>query len=318
MLTKRNPDLFWFSHNGITLYSKLKDKDDKYEIKMTASTIELDPFRISVINGAQTVSNFLRASEEVKTLLQKADKQITPKEANEIVNKALEMLKVKTIIISGPGDYVDDISLGLNTQIPVGEDDKVVNLKTTKRINELLSKVNIRIVRSGEYMDNYCMSPQKMIKTYFTVIGEPGKARNLDTKNLETHLIKAESDIRNGIESQNGIDVSLKQAVQASIWWENNSLNRMNASKGIENIMKNACYYFCSYVGKYIEYKKIETPVTDEQYLTIFISMTQKIANINSTREKGKEISSNDFKTDDLFKKVVMMLMMEEDNSNEV
>ena len=41
--------------------------------------------------------------------------------ATEIVNEVLERFDCKNIIINGTDEYVSDISLGLNTQIPVGK-----------------------------------------------------------------------------------------------------------------------------------------------------------------------------------------------------
>ncbi len=310
LVLKRNPNLFWFSHNGISIYSKLKDNKDAYRVIRESSTIELDPFRISVINGAQTITNFFKASDEVKNLILNTNKSITVEKAKEIVTAALEKIMVKAIIICGPTEYISDITLGLNTQIPVGEDAQVLNESTIKFFNRILGKENIKLVRPGEYMDDYCLPPQKLAKLYFVVKGEPGKARNLNLKNLDAYF----KDIKEELKNDNGsLLINMKTAILSSIWWKNNSVKRIEASKGIENIMRNANYYFWSFVNEYIKLANLDLPISDEQYLDMFESLVHIVSDINDTREKGKEVNSNDFKGDDMYKIIISNLEKELD-----
>lgn len=159
-------------------------------LKRNASIVELNPLNITVINGAQTITNFLRTSEETKNLLMRTNKSIDENIATEIVNEVLERLIVKTIIINGTDEYVSDISLGLNTQIPVGNNENVVTMNEVNKINKLLKTTNLKIIRAGEFTDDLCMMPQKLVKMFFVAMGEPGKARNLDTKNWRIILRK--------------------------------------------------------------------------------------------------------------------------------
>ncbi len=306
LFMRRKPSLFWFSHNGISIYSKLKDKDDSYRIIRKSATIELDPFRISVINGAQTITNFFKASEEVKSIILRANKTIGKDDAETIVRDALEKIKVKTTIINGPADYISDITLGLNTQIPVGEDEQVITDKTLTRCNKILSNVNIKIVRPGEYMDDFCLTPQKFVKWYYVAKNEPGRARNLNVKKLREDFEHIDKALNNtGMEE---LLEKMRQSILSSIWWRNSSDERSEASKDIESIMANATYYFCSYVNKYIELAKYSEPITEELYMGMFTSLVQKISEINDTRKKGNEVSSNDFKSDDMYKDIISKL----------
>ena len=79
IIKRRKPELFWYSHNGITIYSKKDKLSQNNLLKRNASIVELNPLNITVINGAQTITNFLRTSEETKNLLMRTNKSIDEK-----------------------------------------------------------------------------------------------------------------------------------------------------------------------------------------------------------------------------------------------
>ena len=301
IIKRRRPELFWYSHNGITIYSKKSKDNANYLLKRDASIIELNPFNITVINGSQTITNFLRTSEEIKLLLMRKNKDIDANIASEVVEQALDRLLVKTIIINGLDEYVGDISLGLNTQIPVGNNENVVTMDQVKEINKELEREKLRIVRSGQIVDDLCMLPQKFVKMYLIATGEPGKARNLDTKNLEEY-IKA---IANELKINESIAKKIKKAVYAECWWGDNLSYRIENSGNIENVMKNACYYFCSYYLEYLKTNEKGDTTGDELFKKIFLSLRDKIVIINNSKERGKELTSNDFKSDALFDDII-------------
>lgn len=304
IIKRRKPELFWYSHNGITIYSKKDKLSQNNLLKRNASIVELNPLNITVINGAQTITNFLRTSEETKTLLMRTNKSINENIATEIVNEVLERLIVKTIIINGTDEYVSDISLGLNTQIPVGNNENVVTMSEVNKINKLLKTTNLKIIRAGEFTDDLCMMPQKLVKMFFVAMGEPGKARNLDTKKLEDYI----KEIANELEENVSVAESIKKAVQAEIWWRSNSSYRLMNSGNVENIMKNACYYFCSYYLEYLRINENEGITESASFEKAFLSLREKIDAINSTKEKGKELTSNDFKNNVLYKDILKKL----------
>lgn len=301
IIKRRKPELFWYSHNGITIYSKKRKSNTDYLLKREASIIELNPLDITVINGAQTITNFLRTSEEVKVLLMRKNKEIDENAASEVIDQVLERLLVKTIIINGLDEYVGDISLGLNTQIPVGNNENVVTMRQVSEINKKLEFANLKIVRSGEIIDDLCMLPQKFVKMYLVAKGEPGKARNLDTKKLEEYI----KNIANELEMDVSVAEEIKKVVQAEIWWGSNLSYRVMNSGDIENIMKNACYYFCSYYLEYLKINEKEGVTGNELLEKTFLSIREKIVVINNSKEKGKELTSNDFKSDLLYDEIL-------------
>lgn len=304
IIKRRKPELFWYSHNGITIYSKKPKLNANYLLRRNASTVELNPLNITVINGAQTITNFLRASEEVKLFLMRANKSIDENMASKIINQVLERLIVKTIIINGSDEYVSDISLGLNTQIPVGNNENVVTMSEVNTINKLLESANLKIVRAGEFIDDLCMLPQKLVKMYFAAMGEPGKARNLDTKNLEDYI----KEIAKELKADVSVVELIKKAVLAEIWWRSNSNYRVMNSDDVENIMKNACYYFCSYYIEYLKINEKEGIIGNDLFENAFTSLREKISIINNSKEKGKELTSNDFKGSLLYEEILREL----------
>ena len=58
------PENFWFYHNGISIYSYEK------VLETSANQIMLSPDMVSVINGAQTLTNFFLEVESVEILLE--------------------------------------------------------------------------------------------------------------------------------------------------------------------------------------------------------------------------------------------------------
>ena len=304
IIKRRKPELFWYSHNGITIYSKKGKLSASHLLKRNASIVELNPLNITVINGAQTITNFLRASEETKALLMRINKSIDENMATEMVNQVLERLFVKTIIINGSDEYVSEISLGLNTQIPVGNNENVVTMSEVNEINGLLKSTKLKIVRAGEFTDDLCMLPQKLVKMFFAAMGEPGKARNLDTKKLEDYIKEIAKELKADVSTAELI----KKAVQAEIWWRSNSSYRVMNSGNVENIMKNACYYFCSYYLEYLGINEKEGIVENVSFENVFLSLREKIDVINSTKEKGKELTSNDFKNNALYEDILKKL----------
>ena len=310
IMVRRNTCLFWYSHNGITIFSKKKDKNDKYKLNRNGSYVTLHPLRISVINGAQTITNFYNAADEIQNLIIKTSNDITERESKAIVDRALETLEVKTIIINGPADYVSKITLGLNTQIPVGENEQVVGQKeTVDDINKILEKSGIKIVRTGEYIDEFWILPQKFVKMYLVVRQQPGRARNFDKNKTQTIINEA----KDYIDKHEEFAEQLKKVLQAEGWWRTNSEYRFKNSKTIKDIMSNACYYYC---GFWLIYSRgvIENSDESETYhKQAFDKLVDKIQVINI--RKKDPISSNDFKRDELFELIKMKFEADDANT---
>ncbi len=300
LMMKRNTSLFWYSHNGITIFSRKKAVGEKYKIKRDGSFVTLDPLRISVINGAQTITNFNNASEDIKRLIVRADKTITQKKAEQIVNKALSTLKVKTIIINGPADCVGNIALGLNTQIPVGENEQAIALSEIKEINKSIESLGLKIVRNGEDLDEFWMKPQRFVKMYLLIRQKPGVARNLKNNQIETYIreaneYKEESDYFGEL---------LRKVILAEVWWKDNTEFRDANSKGLQYVLSNGCYYYCSYRLKYLDfYKNTSEEVSYEKTFDSFVDIIKELKD-----SKYRILTSNSFKTDDLYNDIIEKL----------
>ena len=307
LINERQSLLFWYSHNGITIYSKRSEHENNSSIKRYASIVELQPNDVSVINGAQTITDFQIVSEEMKQKLVSLDNRIDDKVAQETVKEALALLMVKTTIIDGPAELVGTISLGLNTQIPVGDDEQVANTKYVKSINSKLEGEELRIVRAGEYIDDYCMLPKRFVKLFIAAQSRPGLARNLDTKKISEYI----KDASLIISKDKTIVQLLKKVIHAERWWHTNKQYRIDHSQGIENIMKNARYYYCSYWIE-CEKKAINDEVNEPvSYEKVYDSLVEKIRIINDSKKKGEELNSNSFKNEQVFSELMEMLKRE-------
>ena len=111
------PENFWFYHNGISIFS--------YEevLETPANQIVLTPDMVSVINGAQTLTNFFLEVENVEMLLETVlGGKTKVSSARAIVDSIIRTIYVKTIIIYGDDKFVRPITHGLNTQIPILEE----------------------------------------------------------------------------------------------------------------------------------------------------------------------------------------------------
>ena len=129
-----DPKYFWFCHNGITIYSFNDEKLDR-----SGASIVLNPSKVSVINGAQTLTNFFRELENTKHKLSDSSSNLS-ENLKEFVNSInlddiLKDIFVKTIFISGSEDFVKPITYGLNKQVPVLNEHILADSETVYDIN---------------------------------------------------------------------------------------------------------------------------------------------------------------------------------------
>ena len=196
---------FYHKHNGVTVIASQKDGiiyKDKFII--------LNNKKIQVINGAQTITKWYDIIYDVDNKVKNIDCNIDIK---KIIDLTKEELYVKTSFLS-PIDSKDneidvnkiisEITLGLNTQLPVTDIDIFIN-KSQKviELNMLLSPYGIRIAKSGENSSNTVLI-KDLVQSYYVFMGGPGEARNLsldavvNDKTIEK-IIKLLKDVeRNG------------------------------------------------------------------------------------------------------------------------
>jgi len=127
------PQNFWFYHNGISIFSYEKS------LQTPANKIILCPDKVSVINGAQTLTNFFLEAESVERLLEPI-LEGSNVSAKTVVNSIIKKIYVKAIIINGEDRFVRPITHGLNTQIPILEETLLADSKVSDDINDLLAK----------------------------------------------------------------------------------------------------------------------------------------------------------------------------------
>lgn len=293
----KKPDTFWFYHNGITIYG-----DSAFDF--SGNTISVDPQNISVINGAQTLTNFF---ESIKTLPEEFNnlceniiddnlfKERLKTYMDEYVINSMEIIKVKTIFIEGDEKYLQPITCGLNTQIPIQETDILAISETVDSINDILKNRNMKIVKSGEIANVETMfSVIEFVKYYLMILGKPGESKNLSRKKIDSYLKEAQIAIEK--DSQYFLD-SLSKLVLMDCWW--------NDSKSIRNKLYTEDYeklytkygknYFLSYMLKQ------NTDSLDEESLFQFYDVfVESFAKINALP------NLSDFKKDNLYEEYLV------------
>lgn len=116
--------------------------------------------KTSVINGAQTITNFFNCLDLFKyTIKEKIDNPNNNIEQDykNLVIDALENITkeifVKAIFIDADKNkdekYVKIITEGLNTQVPVLEEDLVASSSDVETLNKILQKCRAEILKPG-------------------------------------------------------------------------------------------------------------------------------------------------------------------------
>lgn len=305
IIKESRPNKFWFYHNGVTIFSYGKNKLDR-----SNNRIKLELDNISIINGAQTITNFYTAINEVKSNFSNIinDFEINRKYDNQWLEMSLlsicNEIKIKTIIIDGSGEIVNKISVGLNTQIPIEDEDILAKSKDVGDINKSLRVIGISITRDGEVSAESNLSVLEYVKKYLIIKQQPGRSKNLSKKELELLLKESIEDIK----KREFID-KLKILLEIDIYWKQirDSLKDLD-----ENNTNNINYYKYgkNYFGSYLTSK--ETQGIDEGNIYNLFNQF-----INEFRLIQSQVSLEDFKKDDLYKKYLEKQKMEDESSEE-
>ncbi len=293
------PENFWFYHNGISIYSSEK------VLETPANQIVLTPDKVSVINGAQTMTNFFLEVENVEMLLTDVLKPgIRDVSAHTIVDSIIKTIYVKTIIIYGDDRFIRPITHGLNTQIPILEESLLADSDLSREINKKLAQngSKLRIVKDGQlWLTDNGISVVDFVKHWFTIHDKPGKSKNLGKKQLKENLKKIDSELQT---TPTNIQ-KIEQLILVYKWWDNAQEQRIKAhseDKIAITIGKYGRNYFGSYVLRTIE-KSDNNLCLDDAYLSIVYERFVK--DLKSTGEgAGIEITLGAFKRDCLAEKV--------------
>lgn len=173
------PELFWYRHNGITIFIS-----DNGLFEPETKFLEINPDTVSVINGAQTLTNLFLACEEVMNDIQSLG-EITTEDAKNKINKVLKRLIVKTIFIKGNEEFSPDITRGLNTQIPIEQEDFIAISDEVKKLNAgVLRNYSMKIMKTGEVpTSDLEYTPLNFVKSFFIAQEKPGESKNYNKNN---------------------------------------------------------------------------------------------------------------------------------------
>lgn len=189
--------------------------------------IKLNPLKVSVINGAQTLTHFFEECDDLKHNLPKKLKEVCTIKENqiaEILEVVCKEIVLKTICIEGKLEDVRPITYGLNTQIPIYQEDIIADDITVHQINAYLMKAGMKILKRGEEEYNgEGFSVIEFVKRYLLVDKRPGESKNLKKSKIESILNEALQNLKNKgdsiIECLEIIDI-------LDVWWRNSKEKR--------------------------------------------------------------------------------------------
>jgi hypothetical protein len=239
-----SPEKFWFYHNGITIFSY-----DSEKVCRRNNRIKLNPNKISIINGAQTLTNFYNAVNEIKyepyyIKVFNNNPLLGINWLEESLDIICKEIKIKTIIIDGSDNFVKKISEGLNTQIPIEEQDILAISEEVSEINHLLITNRISITRDGEVTSDINLSVMEYIKKYLMIINEPGRSKNLNRNELEKLLKESIAKFK-----EDNFSNKLRILIDLDNWWKDfRKKNSFSKEDNQDIFYKYGKNYFGSYI----------------------------------------------------------------------
>lgn len=296
--------LFWFSHNGITLFVENSSPNN---FTFNYDSITLRPKSCSVINGAQTITNFFFAYSELKYHFRHDE------ESKSKLRELTKNIFVKLTIIKGKSNYSPFITRGLNTQNPISDEDFIAISDEVKEINSVLSG-NLYILKTGEAERKGGMGPLQFIKNFLMVESKPGSSKNFNKNDIESQIKRIHKKIVNIIDDKTKRSVQLKNPNENSIfidklaflptieeWW-----NKKNREKGknktlIDKYGKNYFQSFCllSYEDLIsFDEEFIDESVLESKFNELYKQLNELVQNLEP------DLQYNAFKDDDLFNKI--------------
>ncbi|MFS9124512.1 hypothetical protein [Streptococcus salivarius] len=283
-----DPRLFWFSHNGITVFV---DNENPRNFKFQNDEITLNRNFCSVINGAQTITNFFLVYSELKYQYQSDEEKL--KKLKSLISK----IKVKLTVIQGKDNYSNFITRGLNTQNPITDEDFVAISEKVTNLNKLFSEIHI--LKTGEVERDGGLTPLQFVKQFLIVDNKPGQSKNFNKGELEDQI----NSIYSEIVFEDGDEIKLKSKSEEMIqkivflnevesWWKKK--NRETKEKDlIDRYAKN---YFESFVIKH--YESIADAEGKEKIFEVYFEKFKEIIS-------KKEYNYNSFKNDNLYNEII-------------
>ena len=299
-------NLFWYSHNGITLFVS-SEIENGY--KFENDEISINPKAISVINGAQTITNMFDIYSEKKFELEKLKETNKEKykEYNQELDNLLKNINVKLTFIIANSSIADYVTKGLNTQIPINYEDFVANTEEVEIINKA-SKGRLKIQKTGEFLGDFYgeiqISALQLVKKVLVLEGEPGKSKNFNKDkisdklnsfigkyvvNIQEEESGGDSTSPNLNETGKKIISQISQLNEIELWWRK-KIREMNEKSIIDR-------YGNLYFQSFFMLKRDSEEINNE-ILEYYYNMFKKICD-----ELGS-IDASDFKKDELFEKI--------------
>ena len=283
-----DPKLFWFSHNGITVFV---DNENPRNFKFQNDEITMNRNFCSVINGAQTITNFFLVYSELKYQYQLDQEKLKKLES------LISQIKVKLTVIEGKNKYSNFITRGLNTQNPITDEDFIAISEKVMNLNKLFSEIHI--LKTGEVERDGGLTPLQFVKQFLIVDDKPGQSKNFNKGDLETQIDSIYSEIVFEDENEIRLKSKSEEIIQKIVflnevesWWKKK--NRETTEKDlIDRYAKN---YFESFVIKH--YENIADAEGKEKIFEVYFEKFKEIIS-------KKEYNYNSFKNDNLYNEII-------------
>lgn len=292
------PETFWFYHNGITIYNFGEEN-----INFSGRHIKFNPENVSVINGAQTITNYFEGVKELPAEFEEEVKEFK-EELQEISQNTKELLdffnmylknvsakiSVKTIFIDGEEKFVQPITYGLNTQIPIIEADRIANSEDVMKINEKLKTGHMKIIKAGETVGlGIGFTVFEFAKKYLIIKRQPGSSKNMQRNKIKEIIEEAERKMQ----SNNKIIEELLCINIIEEWWKDTQKER---NELYEEKYKDYLRYGKIYFEAYVLCER--TQELDDSYLLILFEKY-----LNDFSKIELDVDMRTFKSDELFNK---------------
>ena len=294
------PDNFWFFHNGITIFSFTET--NKFSNKIT-----LNPQEVSVINGAQTITNFFLLYDDLKEVVFPLIEEIIGCEIDK--DAIIQRISVKTILIEGHKDFIDSITQGLNIQIPITKETIVATDETVQSLNTELNN-KVKIIKEGEMeFRGYCYTPLAFCKIWLIHMQKPGSSKNFNKNKMEKQLEEILSSLKDEDEMIADFVRDIGKIRKVEEWWKIarrfELLDATRKDEEKEVIRLYGSVYFQSFVLKYTN--KGELEINEPLLMNLFQRFLE-------TFSISRIVNPNEFKKDNLYNEV----MKGENNFSEV
>ncbi|WP_180259677.1 AIPR family protein [Lactococcus lactis] len=286
------PSIFWYNHNGINIF--VEEDDESY--KMSDDAVIFNPQKVSVINGAQTLTNILLATEDLRNDLED-NELFDEQKIDEIIDKVLSEILVKTVFIKGSEYFSKPITWGLNNQIPIEKAEMLANNTEVSELNKILIKEQIGILKTGEMGEgfNTGLSPLQFVKLYLILKERPGTSKNFNKQKIDEEIKKSLIDFK----KYDYMVRELSIVIDIDKWWFSSKISKKDTP-----FSKYGKNYFQSYVIHKLsnEKNKIDNFMIDD--LELYFDNITKIINSLVSKDKELEVEANSFKSDQLFEKI--------------